>query len=56
MNSSALDEIRGIGEKTKELLLKKYGSVKKIAEADPEELVAQVGAKKAALLTEALKK
>ncbi len=56
MNRSLLDEIPGIGDKTKELLLKKYGSLKKITEATAEELEAAVGKKKAAILTAALKK
>ncbi|MDM8001632.1 MAG: excinuclease ABC subunit UvrC [Bacteroidota bacterium] len=55
MNRSILDEIPGIGEKTKELLLKKFGSVKKLAEASPEELENAVGAKKAAILAASLK-
>ncbi len=55
MNRSILDEIPGIGDKTKELLLKKFGSVKKLAEAAPEDLEKVVGAKKAAILATALK-
>ncbi len=55
MNLSLLDEIPGIGEKTKELLLKKFGSVKKVAEASAEELEKAVGTKKAALIASALK-
>jgi excinuclease ABC subunit C len=55
MNLSILDEIPGIGEKTKELLLKKFGSVKKMTEATPEELKMVVGSKKAALIAAALK-
>jgi excinuclease ABC subunit C len=56
MNQSFLDEISGIGEKTKELLLKKFGSVKKIRDASPEELAEAIGSKKAALLSAALQK
>ncbi len=55
MNLSLLDEIPGIGEKTKELLLKKFGSVKRVAEATPGELEEAVGVKKAALIAAALK-
>lgn len=51
MNSSFLDEIPGIGEKTKELLLKKFGSVKKVADAPIEELESVIGKKKAAIIT-----
>lgn len=56
MNLSLLDEIPGIGDKTKELLLKKFGSVKKISEAGTEELEKVAGTKKAALIAAALKK
>jgi excinuclease ABC subunit C len=56
MNLSFLDDVPGIGEKTKELLLKKFGSVKKISEASPEDLEKAVGIKKAAILTAALQK
>jgi excinuclease ABC subunit C len=56
MNSSFLDEIPGIGEKTKEVLLKKFGSVKKIADAAPEEIEEAVGKKKAAAVAAALLK
>jgi len=38
MTKSKLDEIEGIGEKKKELLLKEFKSVEKIKEADIEEL------------------
>ncbi len=56
MKNSFLDEIPGIGEKTKEVLLKKFGSVKKIADAAPEEIEEAVGKKKAAAVTAALLK
>jgi excinuclease ABC subunit C len=56
MNASRLDDIPGIGEKTKEVLLKKFGSVKKVAETTIEELSAVVGRKKAKILSDALKK
>ena len=38
LTKSVLDEISGIGEVKKKALLKKFGSVKKIAEADVEEI------------------
>ena len=38
VKKSALDDIKGIGEKKKNDLLKKFGSIKKIAEADIEEI------------------
>ena len=45
-----LEEIPGIGPKTRAKLLRKFGSVKKIIEADYMELRAEVGAKKANLI------
>ena len=51
---SELDAIKGIGEKTKEALLKKYKSVKRIREAPPAELEELIGKKKAALVAEGL--
>jgi excinuclease ABC, C subunit len=45
-----LEEIPGIGPKTRAKLLKKFGSVKKIIEADYAELQAEVGSKKANLI------
>lgn len=44
---SALDQIKGIGEKTKTALLKEFKSVKRIKEASLEELTAVVGEAKA---------
>ncbi len=51
---SELDGIKGIGEKTKEALLKKYRSVKRIREAPSAELEELIGKKKAALVAEGL--
>lgn len=51
---SELDTIKGIGEKTKEALLKKYKSVKRIRGAQPAELEELIGKKKAALVAEGL--
>ena len=45
-----LEEIPGIGPKTRAKLLRKFGSVKKIIEADYTELQAEIGAKKANLI------
>ena len=45
-----LEEIPGIGPKTRAKLLRKFGSVKKIIEADYAELQAEVGSKKANLI------
>ena len=50
--ASELDEIKGIGEKTKFLLLKEFKSVKRIKEADMEKLIKVVGNAKAQLLKE----
>ena len=52
--ASALDSIRGIGQKTKEALLRKWHSVKRIREAEESELAAVVGAAKAKILKEKL--
>lgn len=49
---SELDAIPGIGEKTKELLLKKAGSLKRIKSMSLEELSAIVGKAKAKILVE----
>lgn len=53
---SELDEIKGIGEKTKEVLLKKYKSVKRIKEAPMDELIELIGESKAGILINGLKK
>lgn len=50
---SELDSIKGIGEKTKITLLRHFKSVKRIREADPEELKQLVGEAKTRLLIEA---
>ncbi|MDL2244504.1 excinuclease ABC subunit UvrC [Parabacteroides sp. OttesenSCG-928-J18] len=51
---SELDQVKGVGEKTKEALLRHFKSVKRIREADIEELTKVVGPAKAALIKEAL--
>ena len=53
--ASALDTIKGIGEKTKSVLLKHFKSVKRIREASEEELSTIIGPAKAKVLMEALK-
>lgn len=45
--ASALDNIKGIGEKTKTALLKEFKSVKRIKEASFEEISAVIGEAKA---------
>jgi excinuclease ABC subunit C len=47
---SALEQIQGIGEKTIQLLLTELGSVKKIAEADPDVLIRLCGTHKTKLI------
>ncbi len=47
---SELDDIRGIGPKTKEALLHHFRTVKRISEASGDELTAVVGSSKAAIL------
>ena len=53
--ASALDGIKGIGEKTKTLLLRKFKSVKRIREASLEELSAEIGPAKARIIQENLR-
>ena len=53
--ASALDSITGIGPKSKEALLKKFKSVKRIKEAEVDEIAAVIGQKKAIVLKESLK-
>ena len=52
--ASELDEIKGIGPRTRDLLIKHFRSVKRIREATLEALVEVVGAKKANILHDAL--
>ena len=52
--ASALDNISGIGEKTKQLLLRNLKSVKRIKEASEEQLAQVVGPAKAKLVFNAL--
>ena len=41
--ASALDQVKGVGEKTKTLLLKEFGSVKRLMEADSARLEQLLG-------------
>lgn len=50
--ASELDEIKGIGEKTKNALLKEFKSVKRLRAATPQEWAAVVGEAKARILQE----
>ena len=52
--ASALDNITGVGEKTKQLLLRYFKSVKRIKEASEEQLAQVVGPAKAKLVFNAL--
>ena len=52
--ASALDNITGVGEKTKQLLLRHFKSVKRIKEASEEQLAQVVGPAKAKLVFNAL--
>ena len=56
MTSSELDKIKGIGPKTKEILLKKFDSPEKIRETSFGELEKLVGRSKATILEEFFKK
>lgn len=51
---SALDSIKGIGEKTRTALLTKFRSLKRVGEADLDELAAIVGPAKASIVYAAL--
>lgn len=53
--ASALDSIRGIGEKTRTALLREFKSVRRIREATLEQLSNVVGISKAQLIQEALR-
>jgi len=53
---SILDEIKGIGPKSKEILLNKYKSVKRISETKLEELSVLLGPQKATILYHHFKK
>ncbi len=50
--ASELDSIKGIGAKTKELLLKQFRSVKRMREATQEQLAEAIGASKARILAD----
>ena len=52
--TSALERIDGIGPKTTRLLLSEYGSVKRIKEANTEDIAALIGNQKAKLVKEGL--
>ena len=54
--ASELDSIKGIGEKTKNLLLKQFKSVKRIKEAPIEEIEKIIGSAKAEIIKNNLKK
>jgi len=56
MTDSDLDHIKGIGSKTKEILLKEIGSLEKIKNSSFEELKNLIGTKKATILLEFVKK
>ena len=51
---SELDAIKGIGDKTKTLLLKKYKSVKRLKEVPENELISLIGKAKTAVLQDGL--
>ncbi len=50
--ASELDSIKGIGAKTKELLLKQFRSVKRMREATQEQLAEAIGTSKARILSD----
>jgi excinuclease ABC subunit C len=50
MTRSYLDQIKGIGPKTKEVLLKNFNSIDEIKRSDPDELKNLIGTNKASIL------
>ena len=52
--ASELDEIKGIGPRTRDLLIKHFRSVKRIREASDEELTTVIGVNKTKIIREAL--
>lgn len=51
---TGLEDVAGIGPTTAQRLLKRFGSIKGIKEAPPEEVIAEIGAKKAEILLQTL--
>ncbi|MBA4322286.1 MAG: excinuclease ABC subunit C [Odoribacter sp.] len=56
MTKSGLDQIKGVGPKTKKILLKHFGSVDKIVDAPQKELEKVVGVNKSNILRDFFKK
>jgi excinuclease ABC subunit C len=54
--SSAIDNIKGIGSKAKDTLLREFKSIKRIKEASEQELIALLGPSRAKIIKEAIKK
>ncbi|OPZ29673.1 MAG: UvrABC system protein C [Bacteroidetes bacterium ADurb.BinA174] len=54
--SSELDSIKGIGKETKKKLLSHFKSIKRIKEADEEEIISVIGKSRAKLITDYFKK
>ena len=52
---SRLDDIQGVGEKTKQLLLKHFKSVKRLSEASADEIIALIGQSRGEKVINALK-
>ena len=55
VTKNELDQIKGIGEKTRDLLMKKVGSIEKIRKSSHNELEKLIGPKKASILIEFFK-
>lgn len=51
---SALDSIKGVGEKTRTALLTKFRSFKRVTEADLDELASVIGPAKASIVYSAI--
>ena len=54
--ASSLDSVPGIGPKTKNILLKEFGSVKRISESSEKDLINLIGKSKTATLLKSMRK
>jgi excinuclease ABC subunit C len=54
--SSEMDSIKGIGKETKKKLLAHFKSIKRIKEADEEDIISVIGKSRAKLITDYFKK
>ena len=55
IENTSIKELKGIGEKTKSILLRQYKSVNRIKNAEEKELIELIGSAKAKIIKEQLK-